>query len=225
MLDLFLLNAGFFPFSLSEMLWDTCISKYLHQDSNLEVSSNRGGFESFLHKLTHHPYLDGHLGQFGTRNRPQFYKIGLLPSPPLTPSTQCYLFVILMETHKVSSSIGGLTFTTQFMTWTGSFRTVIVRARPLNGFENGPNLAEKILFANDLTRKFHLFLCEPGSARFAKVTIKGGPEPSKQIIQKVLFPIGRFHFKIIPVPKQILPYHPTRCISRPAWSVCRSAGR
>ena len=23
--------------------------------------------------------------------------------------------------------------------------------------------------------------------------IKGGPEPSKQIIQKVLFPIGRFH--------------------------------
>ena len=25
-------------------------------------------------------------------------------------------------------------------------------------------------------------------------SIKGGPEPSKQIIQKVLFPIGRFHF-------------------------------
>jgi len=26
--------------------------------------------------------------------------------------------------------------------------------------------------------------------------VKGGPEPSKQIIQKVLFPIGRFHFWI-----------------------------
>ena len=41
---LFLLNAGLFPFSLSEMLWDTCISEYLHKDSNLrlEVSSNRG---------------------------------------------------------------------------------------------------------------------------------------------------------------------------------------
>jgi len=25
-------------------------------------------------------------------------------------------------------------------------------------------------------------------------TLKGGPEPSKQIIQKVLFPIGQFHF-------------------------------
>jgi len=45
MSDLFLLNACLFPFSLSEMLWDTCISEYLHKDSNLEVSSNRGGFE------------------------------------------------------------------------------------------------------------------------------------------------------------------------------------
>ena len=26
------------------------------------------------------------------------------------------------------------------------------------------------------------------------VYIKGGPEPSKKIIQKVLFPIGQFHF-------------------------------
>ena len=43
--DLFLLNAGLFPFSLSKMIWDTCISEYLHKDSNLEVSSNRGGFE------------------------------------------------------------------------------------------------------------------------------------------------------------------------------------
>jgi len=31
---LFLLVAGLFPFSLSEMLWDTCISEYLHQDSS-----------------------------------------------------------------------------------------------------------------------------------------------------------------------------------------------
>ena len=31
--------------------------------------------------MTHHPYLDGHLGQSGTRYRPQFYKVGLLPSP------------------------------------------------------------------------------------------------------------------------------------------------
>ena len=45
--------------------------------------------------------------------------------------------------------------------------------------------------------------------------IKGGPQPSEQIIQKVLFPIGQFHFYIITVPKQILPYHPSRCISWP----------
>jgi len=39
---LFLLNhAGLFPFSLSQKLWDTCISEYLHKDSNLEVSMNR----------------------------------------------------------------------------------------------------------------------------------------------------------------------------------------
>jgi len=45
MSDLFLLNASVFPFSLSEMLWDACISEYLHKDSNLEDSSNWGGFE------------------------------------------------------------------------------------------------------------------------------------------------------------------------------------
>jgi len=44
---LFLLIAGLFPFSLSEMLWDTYISKYLHKDSNLEVSSNRGNQKNF----------------------------------------------------------------------------------------------------------------------------------------------------------------------------------
>ena len=81
--DLFLHNAGVFPFSLSEMLWGTCISEYLHKDSNLEVSSNRGGFEKNFRKLTHHPYFDGHLGQSGTRYRPQFYKVGLRPSPLL----------------------------------------------------------------------------------------------------------------------------------------------
>ena len=57
--DLFLLNAGLFPFALSEMLWDTCISEYLHKDSNLEASSRR--CEQFFRKLTHHPYFDGHL--------------------------------------------------------------------------------------------------------------------------------------------------------------------
>ena len=36
---LFLLNAGVFPFSLFGMLWDTCISKYMHKDLNLEVLS------------------------------------------------------------------------------------------------------------------------------------------------------------------------------------------
>jgi len=32
--------------------------------------------------------------------------------------------------------------------------------------------------------------------RFGKMSldVKGGPEPSKKIIQKVLSPIGRFHF-------------------------------
>jgi len=48
--------------------------------------------------------------------------------------------------------------------------------------------------------------------------LEGGPEPSKPIIMKVLFPIGVFDFSSIPVPKQIRPYHSTRCISWPGWS-------
>jgi len=40
--------------------------------------------EEFFRKLTHHPYLNGHLGQSGTRYRPQFYKVGLRPSPRST---------------------------------------------------------------------------------------------------------------------------------------------
>jgi len=43
------------------------------------------------------------------------------------------------------------------------------RARPLNGFENDPNLAEKRI--EYVRWKFHLFLSEPGSAQFAKVTV------------------------------------------------------
>jgi len=49
--------------------------------------------------------------------------------------------------------------------------------------------------------------------------VKGGPEPSKKIIRKVLSPVGRFHFCIIPVPKQIWPCHPTWYISWAGWSV------
>ena len=47
------------------MLWVTCICEYLHKDSKLKVSSNRGGFEYFFRNLTHHPHLDGQLGQSG----------------------------------------------------------------------------------------------------------------------------------------------------------------
>jgi len=57
------------------------------------------------------------------------------------------------------------------------------------------------------------------------VPFKGGPEPSEKLIWKVLFPIGRFHFCFIPVPKQIRPYHRTWYISRTGWSVFRSARR
>ena len=41
----------------------------------------------------------------------------------------------------------------------------------------------------------YLYVCAYKTS-FAKndLQLKGGPEPSKQIIQKVLFPIGRFHF-------------------------------
>jgi len=52
-----------------------------------------------------------------------------------------------------------------------------------------------------------------GRTDFAGRKFKGGPEPSKKIIQKVLFPIGRFHFQCIPVQQQIRLYYPTRCIS------------
>ena len=48
-------------------------------------------------------------------------------------------------------------------------------ARPLNGFENSLNLAENRIEYVLLTTsdgKFHLFLSELGSARFAKVTVK-----------------------------------------------------
>ena len=55
--------------------------------------------------------------------------------------------------------------------------------------------------------------------------LRGGPEPSKKLIRKVLSPIGRFHFYIIPVLKQIWPYHPTWYISQTGWSVFRSARR
>jgi len=78
---LFLLYAGLFPFSLSEIS-ETLVSpsictkmrtRRFHRTE--EVSNN------FFRKLTHHPYLDGHLGQSGTRYRPQFYNVGLCPSP------------------------------------------------------------------------------------------------------------------------------------------------
>ena len=101
MSDLFLLNAGLFPFSLSEMLWDTCISEYLHKDSNLEVSSNRGGFEYFFRKLTHHPYLYGHLGQSGTRYRLQFYKVGLRPYPLQGWDPQKHLKLGFVSCHSI----------------------------------------------------------------------------------------------------------------------------
>ena len=60
--DPFLLNTGLFVFSISEMLWDTCICSNLHKDSNLDVSSNSE--EQFFRKWTHHQYLDGQLGQY-----------------------------------------------------------------------------------------------------------------------------------------------------------------
>jgi len=41
------------------------------------------------------------------------------------------------------------------------------------------------------------------------VTVKGGLEPSENLIRKVLVPTGRFHFYFVPVPKTIQPYHPT----------------
>jgi len=41
------------------------------------------------------------------------------------------------------------------------------------------------------------------------VTVKGGLEPSENLIRKVLVPTGRFHFYFVPGPKTIQPYHPT----------------
>jgi len=66
---------------------------------------------------------------------------------------------------------GGLTFyyTSHDM---NRFNPHVYSARPLNGFENGLNLAENRIEYVNLRWKFHLFLSEPGSARFAKVTIK-----------------------------------------------------
>ena len=48
-------------------------------------------------------------------------------------------------------------------------------ARPLTGFQKGPNLAEnrvEYVLLTNLRWKFHLFLNETGSAQFAKVTVK-----------------------------------------------------
>jgi len=33
--------------------------------------------------------------------------------------------------------------------------------------------------------------------------LKGGPEPSKEIVLRMLVPRGLFHFSLIPVPKKI----------------------
>jgi len=73
---------------------------------------------------------------------------------------------------------GGVSrFTTQNISWTGSFRTFIVHGR-----RTAPERVRKRSeldgkwnrrrFADNLTWKFHLFLSKPVSARFAKVTVK-----------------------------------------------------
>jgi len=54
----------------------------------------------------------------------------------------------------------------------------------------------------------HFFLSFYGSANLT-LLLKSGPEPFKRIILKVFSPIG-LHFSLIPVPKQIRPYHPTK---------------
>ena len=93
-----------------------------------------------------------------------------------TPSTQSNLFPKVMsffhvETHKVSTSIrGGFTFyyTSHVMK---KFIPHFHRARSLNGFKIGSNLAEntidRIRFDDILRWKFHFFLSEPFSVRFA----------------------------------------------------------
>ena len=100
----------------------------------------------------------------------------------LTPSTQCYLFPILIcffhvETHKVSTSIWGegvSGFPTQAMTWTGSFCTFIVHG-PWTGSKTVQIWLklDRIHFADNLRWKFHLFLSEPGSPGSQKLTSNG----------------------------------------------------
>ena len=102
-------------------------------------------------------------------------------SSGFTPSTQSNLFPNLIcffyvETHKVSTSIRGgfqVLLYKKFLEQVLSARSSCTAdAWPLNGFENGPKLAEnkRILFADNL--RWNFFLMEPGSAQFAKVTVK-----------------------------------------------------
>jgi len=86
MSDLFLLNAGLFPFSLSEICEILVSPSICTKIRNWRFHRT----EEFFRKLTHHPYLDGHLGQSGTRYQPQFCKVGLCPSPPDDPRLSCF---------------------------------------------------------------------------------------------------------------------------------------
>ena len=91
----------------------------------------------------------------------------------LFPKLICFFYV---ETQKVSTSTRGgvhdLLYKT-FLEHVHSARSSCTAdTRPLNGFENGPTLAENIIeyvLLDNLRWEFHLFLSEPGSAQFAAV--------------------------------------------------------
>jgi len=84
---LFLLKTGLFPFSLSEMLWGTCTPSICSKirtwrfHRTEEVSNN---FPVNWHITRISMTISAQRWQrwsSGTRYRPQFYKVGLLPFP------------------------------------------------------------------------------------------------------------------------------------------------
>ena len=98
-----------------------------------------------------------------------------------------YAFSMLKLTKFPPPYWGGLTFyyTDHDM---NRFISHVHCARPLNGFENGPNLAEnKIEYVWPTTWDgiFIYFLSEPGSARFAKIYRRARPGSQK-------LPLNRF---------------------------------
>jgi len=125
----------------------------------------------------------GHFSWLGARKKSRGASAAKIRKPDITPSTQSNLFPKLIcffyvETHKVSTSIRGgfhVLLHKKFLEQVHSARSSCTAdARPLNGFENGLNLAEnRIEYVLLTTWDGNSIYFSANRARpIAKVTVK-----------------------------------------------------